>query len=237
MGTKMGPGYACPFMGHLEQKLLQHYSKPVPEMYKKYIDNGIGATSMSHSQLLDFIEFVQNFHPPVKLTYEIFEQSVACLNMDISLKYRKLTKPAHYKATDSHSYLDYRSSHNPSTQKNSIPSSQFLRLCYLWSDDTDFEKKRAEEMVEFFNQRHYPEDIVRTALQKVKTIPRQQTLQPNDKTATEKRPVISLLYHPSTNLVRKIIQSNWSLFVIMRRISSDLQSAATDRIQTRHQHP
>ena len=32
-----------------------------------------------------------------------------------------------------------------------------------------------------------------------------------DKTATEKRPVISLLYHPSTNRVRKIIQSNWSL--------------------------
>ena len=30
-------------------------------------------------------------------------------------------------------------------------------------------------------------------------------------TRTPKRPVISLLYHPSTNRVRKIIQSNWSL--------------------------
>ena len=87
MGTKMGPGYACPFMGHFEQKLLQHHSKPVSEMYKtKYIDDGTGATSMSHSQLLDFTEFVQNFHPAVKFTYEISEQSVACLNMDISLK-------------------------------------------------------------------------------------------------------------------------------------------------------
>ena len=112
----------------------------------------------------------------------------------------------HYKATDSHSYLDYRSSHNPS-MKNSIPSSQFLRLRRLCSDDTDFEEE-AKEMVEFFIQRHYPEDIVRTALQKVRTIPRHQTLQPNDKTATKKRQSISLLYHPSTNRVRKIIQSN-----------------------------
>ena len=164
---------------------------------------------MSHSQLLDFTEFVQNFHPAIKFTYEISEQSVAFLDMDISLKQGKRTTSVHYKATDSHSYLDYRSSHNPS-MKNGIPSSQFLRLRRLCSDDTDF-KEKAEEMVEFFIQRHYTEDIIRTALQKVRTIPHQQTLQPNDKTATEKKPMVSLLYHPSTNRVRKIIQSNWSL--------------------------
>ena len=153
--------------------------------------------------------FMQNFHPAVKFTYKISEQSVAFLDMDISLKKEKLTTSVHYKATDSQSYLDYRSSHNPST-KNSSPSSQFLRLCRLCSDDTDFEEK-AENMVEFFIQRHYPEDIARTAHQKVRTIPCQQTLQPIDKTATEKRPIISLLYHPSTNQVHKIIQPNWSL--------------------------
>ena len=145
-------------MGHFEQKLLQH-CKLVPEMYKRSINNGSGATSMSHSQLLDFAEFVQNFHPPINFTYEISEQSVAFLDMDISLKQRKLTTSVYYKATDSRSYLDHRSSHNPST-KNSIPSSRFQRLCRLCSDDTDFEEK-AEQMVEFFIQRHYPEDIVR----------------------------------------------------------------------------
>ena len=135
-------------------------------MYKRYIDDGIGATSMSHSQLLDFIQFVQNFHHAVKFMYEISEQSAAFLDMDISLKLGKLTTSVHYKATDSHSYLDHHSLHNPS-MKNSIPPSQFLRLRCQCSDDTDF-KEKAEEMVEFFIQRHYPEDIVRTALQKVK---------------------------------------------------------------------
>ena len=139
MGTKMGPSHACLFMGHFEQKLLQH-CKLVPEMYKRCIDNGTGATSMSHSQLLDFTEFVQNFHPPIKFTYEISEQSVAFSDMDISLKQGKLTTSVYYKATDSGSYLDHRSSHNPST-KNSIASSRFQRLRRLCSDDTDFEEK------------------------------------------------------------------------------------------------
>ena len=97
-------------MGHFEQKLLQNYSKPVPEIYKRYIGGGIGATSMSHSQLMDFTEFVQNFHPAVKFTYKISEQSVAFLDMDIYLKRGKLKTPVHYKVTDSHSYLDYHSS-------------------------------------------------------------------------------------------------------------------------------
>ena len=117
MGTKMGPIS----LWDIEQKLLQHYSKPVLEMYKRYTDDGIGATSMSHSQLLDFIEFVQNFHPAIKFMYEISEQSVAFLDMDISPKLGKLTS-VHYKATDSHSYLDHRSLHNPTMKKTHHPT-------------------------------------------------------------------------------------------------------------------
>ena len=55
VGTKMGPSYTCLFMGHLEHKLLQQYKKPVPEIYKRYIDDGIGANSLSYNLLLDFI--------------------------------------------------------------------------------------------------------------------------------------------------------------------------------------
>ena len=81
MGTKMGPSYTCLFMGHLEHTPLQQYKKLVPEIYKRYIDGGIGATSLSYNQLLDFINFVQNFHPAVKFTHEISEKSVTFLDM------------------------------------------------------------------------------------------------------------------------------------------------------------
>ena len=133
--------------------------------------------------------------------------------MKLYLKQGKLTTSVHYKSTDSHSYLDYRSSHNPSTKKkknnNNIPFSQFLRLHRLCTDDADFEEK-AEEMASFFLQRRYPENMVKKALDQVRPIPQQKTLQPNSKTAAEERPIMSLLYHPSTIRVRKIIQPNWS---------------------------
>ena len=204
-------------MGHFEHTLLQQYKKPVPEIYKRYIDDGIGATSMNYKQLHDFISFVQNFHPAVKFTYEISEESIAFLDMDISLQQGKLTTSVHYKATDSHAYLDYRSSHNPST-KNSIPFSQFLRLRRLCSIDDDFEAK-AEEMTDFFLQRHYPQHIVNNALENVKTIPRQRTLQTNNKTTAEERPIISLLYHPSIHRVRKILLSNWNLLQVRTEVA------------------
>ena len=159
MGKKMGPCYACLFMGQLERTLLQQQQKTVSEIYKRYINDDIGATLLSYKQLLDFNNFAKNFHPAVKFTYEISEKSVTFLGMKISLKQGKLTISGHNKSTDSHSYLDYRLPHNTST-KSSIPFSQFLRLRRLCSDDADFEEK-AEEMVSFFLQGQYLENTVR----------------------------------------------------------------------------
>ena len=116
------------------------------------------------------------------------------------LKQGKLTTSVHYKSTDSHSYLDYHSSHNPST-KNSIPFSQFLRLRRLCSDNADFEEK-AEEMANFFLQRRYLENTVKKALDQVRPIPQQKT-QLNSKTAAEERPIMSLLYHPQLSTCAK----------------------------------
>ena len=65
-------------------------------------------------------------------------------------------------------------------------------------------------MVEFFIQRQYPEGIIRTALQKVTTIPRPQTLQPNDKNSyreeTSYQSVVPPVHQPGTQN-----HPNWSL--------------------------
>ena len=86
MGTKMGPSYACLFMGHLEYRIMESFTSLVPELYKRYIDNGFGASSWSESVLLDFIYFVQNFHPSVKFTYNISPVSVEFLDIEVNIK-------------------------------------------------------------------------------------------------------------------------------------------------------
>jgi hypothetical protein len=42
MGAKVGPAFACLFMGFLEERILQAYHGPIPLMYMRFIDGGFG---------------------------------------------------------------------------------------------------------------------------------------------------------------------------------------------------
>jgi len=137
MGTKMGPSYASLFVGDIEHQYFNQYNGPKPELYRRYIDDCIGATSSTREDLNQFITAVSSFHPAVKYTWEIFDTSLAFLDIKVSVEGNRLCTSVHYKPTDSHSYLLYSSSH-PSHIKNSIPYSQFLRLRRLRSHDSDF---------------------------------------------------------------------------------------------------
>ena len=137
MGTKMGPNYANLFEGFIENKFFSNYHGPKPDLYKRYIDDFVGATSSSREELNQFINSVNSFHPALKYTWEISENSLAFLDIKLSINDNGLSTSVHYKPTDSHNYLLHSSSH-PQHVKNAIPFSQFLRLRRLCSDDTDF---------------------------------------------------------------------------------------------------
>ena len=148
MGTKMGPSYACLFMGHLEHLIIHSFKGPVPELYRRYIDDGFGATSLSESLLLNFIQYVQNFHPAISFTYAVSTVSVEFLDMTVTIHDGLFSTSVLYKPTSAHSYLDYHSSHPPNT-KSSIPYSQFLRLRRLCSDEDDFQHQAHKKVPSF----------------------------------------------------------------------------------------
>ena len=140
----------CLFMGHLEHSILESFTGPVPELYKRYIDDGFGASPGSESVLLDFIQFVQNFHHSVKFTNKVSPVSVEFLELDIqvSIKHGRFTTSVFCKPSDAHSYLYFHISHHPNT-KASIPFSLFLPLPRLCSDEEDF-LLQCNKMTEFF---------------------------------------------------------------------------------------
>ena len=76
------------------------------------------------------------------------ENSLAFIDIKLSINDNGLSSSVQYKQTDSHNYLLQSSSH-PQPVKNAIPFSQFLRLRRLFSDDSDFNNK-CEEMCQFF---------------------------------------------------------------------------------------
>ena len=80
MGTKMGPSYANLFVGFIENKIFSNYHGPKPDLYKRFIDDCVGATSSSKEELDQFITAVNSFHPALKYTWEISENSLAFLD-------------------------------------------------------------------------------------------------------------------------------------------------------------
>ena len=193
MGTTMGPSYANLFVGYIEHQFFNQYNGPKPDLYRRYIDDCVGATSSTREELNQFITAANSFYPALKYTWEICDTSLAFLDIKVSVEGNGLYTSLHYKPTDSHSYLLYSSSH-PSHVKNSIPYSQFLRLRRLCSEDSDFSLK-SEEMCEFFDKRGYPASVVETGHHRAQQIDRQSALQTSQKENSNRIP-FTLTFHP-----------------------------------------
>ena len=211
MGTKMGPSYACLFMGYMEHLFFTQYTKPTPVFYRRYIDDIFGFTSFDRKQLTNFIQDIQNFHTDIEYTFQVSETSITFLDINITLSQKAIQTSVHYKPTDSHAYLSYQSSHNPQT-KDSIPFSQFLRLRRICSNDTDFLAK-SKDLTTYLLRRHYPNSVVQKALQQVQTLSRPHCLEDKTESPNPSRPVAILTYHPVSNKIRSTLLSNWPLLL------------------------
>ena len=125
MGTKMGPSYACLFMGYLENSIISQYRGPLPTFYHRYIDDGLGYTTGTKGELESFIQFVQKFHPAIKFTFTISALCATFLDINVTLSHGLLSTSVHFKPTDAHCYLDYRSSYITSTKNSAFPVPRF----------------------------------------------------------------------------------------------------------------
>lgn len=211
MGTKMGPSYACLFVGFVEEEIFSQYKGFFPDFFRRFIDDCIGLSSAPKEQVMDFIQFVSRFHPSLQFTFEISDSSLSFLDIQLSVQpdSHALSTSVFYKPTDSHSYLLFSSSHPPST-KNSIPYSQFLRLRRICSDDQDF-LDQAHHMTTFFTSRGYPTDTIREALNRACATSRSQALTPKPTSDTEDRPVLTMVFHPHNLPVKNILLKNFSI--------------------------
>eukprot|EP00061_Rhincodon_typus_P003000 g19045.t1 len=154
MGTRMGPSYACFFVGYVEQSPFRCYTGTIPHLFFHYIGDCISAALCSHEELEQFINFTNIFHPKLKFTWTISNTSLSFLDPSVSVSDGRLITDIYFKPTDSHSYLHYTSSHPPS-YKNAIPYSQFLRLHRICSQDRAFHSCTSQ-MSSYFKDCNFP---------------------------------------------------------------------------------
>ena len=76
MGTRLGPNYACLFMGHIEEQIFYQYTGTKPALYKRYIDDIAGATSGSRKDIEDFATYVGHFRCAAACPRPLFEANI-----------------------------------------------------------------------------------------------------------------------------------------------------------------
>ncbi|XP_072438985.1 uncharacterized protein [Chiloscyllium punctatum] len=207
MGTRMGPSYACLFVGYVEQLIFRNYTGTTPHLFLRYIDDCIGATSCSREEVEQFINFTNIFHPDLKFTWTISDTSLPFLDLSISISDDRLNTDIFYKPTDSHSYLDYTSSH-PISCKNAIPYSQFLRLRRICSQEDQFHH-RTHQLASFFRDRNFPSHVVKDALQRISSTSRTSTLRPHPSNRNKDRTPLVLTFHPTNLCINQIIHRHF----------------------------
>ena len=139
MGSKLSLNYACLFVGFVEEKMLRDYTGIKPDLYKRYMDDVVGAASYTEDDLTQFLIFASSYHPKLQYTWSISSVKLPFLDMFLIPCDDRIATSIQYKETDSHSYLNFKSSHTFKC-KASIPTNQFLRLRRICSEDDDFEE-------------------------------------------------------------------------------------------------
>ena len=72
MGSRLGPSYACLFVGYVEERMLAEYTGRKPDLYKRYMDDVAGAASNSEQDLQQFLDFASKYHPKLVYTSVVY---------------------------------------------------------------------------------------------------------------------------------------------------------------------
>ena len=195
-----------------------------PGTYKRFIGDLFGVSSDSEEELESFINFVSSYHPAIKYTFNITQDSLSFLDINCTITDGKISTSVFFKPTDAHCYLNYESCH-PSSCKDAIPKSQFLRLRRICSDDKDF-GIQCNKMRSFFTKRGYPDKVLDRAVSSVSRVNRREAMEPRVKSTSDRVPLV-LTYHPHNVAIQNILIRNFKSIVLKDEYMSSVFADST----------
>ena len=204
MGSPVAPSYANTFMGNLETQMLDN-AQQRPLCWKRYIDDIFFIWTGDESELQEFQNHIDSFHPTIKFTFEQSVNQVPFLDVLVELDKNRIKTQLYSKPTDAHLYLLPTSSH-PHHIFKSIPYSQTLRIRRVCSDE-EVADTHLQHLKDQLITRGYPNDTVSEAIQRGKSVERSTLLQYKQKSAMKRVPLV-LTYDSRLNQVSNTIRSH-----------------------------
>ena len=159
--------------------------------------------------LKTFIHYLNSIHSTIKFTHEFsnsLHQTLPFLDVQVHLDNKQIQTDLHTKPTDKHQYLLKTSCH-PAHTKGTIPFSLALRLRRICSTDIFF-SKRCQELINFLQSRGYSRRFLKTEINRVSNIPRQETLKPRPQNNDSVRTPFAITYTPALPNVSTVTRKN-----------------------------
>lgn len=143
MGKKWAPSYANIFMAEWEREALPQCLL-LPIFYRRFLDDIFMVWTHSLDDFWQFFDFLNNFHPSIKLTADVSDKSMNFLDTTVFKsddidQTHKLDIKVHFKKTDTHQLL-HKSSFHPKHTFAGIIKSQILRFHRICTRNSDFEE-------------------------------------------------------------------------------------------------
>jgi hypothetical protein len=212
IGTKLASGFAIDFGDWFERMFVYLFHKQ-PLLWLRFIDDIFIIWTHGEEALQEFFIFLNTRIDSIKFTCEISRVSVNFLDTTVKIVGNKIVTDLYCKPTDSHSYLQYNSSH-PQRCKDSIPYSQFLRVRRICSNLEDFDRNVLVFMMHFL-RRGYPMKLLEEAHQLARKKERRELLHklkvPKSQDGVSPNVFLITTFHPVDHTLRKIVFNNWEL--------------------------
>ena len=205
MGTKVAPAYANTFMGWFEENHVYTYHQ------QPLLDDIFVIWQHDHSELDNFISYLNSRMPSIKFEAERSLKQVSFLDVLVKLEGRKIETTLYTKPTDSHNYINYASCHQNSC-RNGIPYGQFLRLKRICSTEEEF-VRNSKQLAFYFHKADYPLDLIQKSFDRAYAQDRQMLITPIpdttiDEEVKEDGLFLITTHHPTFHEVNNIVTSN-----------------------------
>ena len=198
MGIIIGSSYANLFVGYID------YNGPKKNLIFTNVSSMTASVLLHPAKRNSTNSFFFFFHLAITYTCKFPKIHLLSSTFKLSVNGNALPTSIHYKPTGSYNnYLLHSSSHpQHGKKKNAIQFSQFLRLRYLCSEESDFNGK-CEELVSFSKKRGYPDSLSPQA----NNVPKKSIEKPHYKRHRTKKPTES---HSPSSTIHKTLQSKMS---------------------------
>ena len=227
IGTAMGAvpavSYANIFMARkIDDKILECAANLIIFM-KRFLDDILMFWRGSIKKLHQFLQEINSLHPSIKFTMSHTKPpgceecdcpealSVPFLDTSIRIENNTIITDLFKKETDRNQYLLPSSCH-PNHVTSNIPFSLALRIVRICSREEDREK-RFGELRQMLLDRDYKPNIIKTAIDRARNIPRDVALQKVVRKSDSRRQVFVLTYDPRLPSANQIVKKHWRVMV------------------------